>query len=193
MKVPLIYEGLHEVCPLCGGESHQLDSCPKLTAQKKVQVVVQKFEEGTTSCIYKEPSSSTNSQIPPFENWITVFPKKRVQPAFGPHHKKMSNLKPKDPPIPTNDLIIPPTQTAPSPSKHKGIVLANLTAMKSQDEGSPNADKLMAIDDGENEGMDEEENVDMFLNLEKIEDVEMSIDSSKRKRVEEGKECTSHS
>jgi len=53
-------------------------------------------------------------------------------------------------------------------------VLANLTAMKSQDEGSPNANKLMAMDDGENEDMDDEENVDMFLNLEKIEDVEMS-------------------
>ena len=33
MRVPLIYEGLHEVCPLCGGESHQLDNCPKLPAQ----------------------------------------------------------------------------------------------------------------------------------------------------------------
>lgn len=33
----------------------------------------------------------------------------------------------------------------------------------------------------------------MFLNLENIEDVEMSIDSSKRKRVEEGEVCTCHS
>ena len=72
-------------------------------------------------------------------------------------------------------------------------MLANLTAIKSQDEGSPNADKLMAMEDGENEGMDEEENVDMFLNLEKIEDVKMSTDLSKRKRVEEGEKCTSHS
>lgn len=142
MKVPLIYEELHEVFPLCGGESHQLDSCPKLPAQKKVQVVVQKFEAGITSCISTEPSSSTNSQIPPSESWVTVFPKKRVRPAFGHRHKKMSNLKPKDPPIPTNDPIIPPTQTASAPSNPKGIVFANLTAMKSQDEGLPNADKL---------------------------------------------------
>jgi len=31
LRVPLIYEGLYEVCPLCGGESHQLQSCPKLS------------------------------------------------------------------------------------------------------------------------------------------------------------------
>jgi len=34
MRVPIIYEGLHEVCPLCGGESHQLEVCPKLPTQK---------------------------------------------------------------------------------------------------------------------------------------------------------------
>ena len=60
MRVPLIYEGLHEVCPLCGGESHQLDSCPKLPTQKKVQVMVHRFEDGATSSAPKEPSSATN-------------------------------------------------------------------------------------------------------------------------------------
>ncbi|KAJ8444540.1 hypothetical protein Cgig2_000819 [Carnegiea gigantea] len=96
-------------------------------------------------------------------------------------------------PIPTNDPPSPPTQTAPGPSITKVIVLANLASMKSQDEGSPNDDNLVAMVAGDDEGMDEEENVDMFLNLENIEDVEMSTDSSKRKRVEEGEECTSHS
>jgi len=28
LHVPIIYEGLHEVCPLCGDESHQLQTCP---------------------------------------------------------------------------------------------------------------------------------------------------------------------
>lgn len=68
MRVPLIYEGLHEVCPLCGGESHQLASCPKLPAQNKAQVVVQKFEDGSSCCPSKEPSSSTNVQFPSSEN-----------------------------------------------------------------------------------------------------------------------------
>ena len=48
------------------------------------------------------------------------------------------------------------------------------------------------MEDDEEEGMDADENVDMFLNLESIEDVEMSTDSSKKKRVEEGEECSSH-
>lgn len=32
MRVPLIHEDLHEVCPLCRGEPHQLYSCPKLSS-----------------------------------------------------------------------------------------------------------------------------------------------------------------
>jgi len=39
--------------------------------------------------------------------------------------------------------------------------------------------------------MDADENVYMYLNLENIEDVEMSTDSSKRKRVEKGEEYNS--
>ena len=30
LRVPIIYEGFHEVCPLCGGDSHQLETCLKL-------------------------------------------------------------------------------------------------------------------------------------------------------------------
>jgi len=40
-------------------------------------------------------------------------------------------------------------------------------------------------------GGDEAPNVNMFLNLQNIEDVEMSIDSSKRLRNEEGEEASS--
>jgi len=84
VKVPLVYEGLHEVYPLCGGESHQLDSCPKLPAQKKVQVVVQKFEEGITTCIYKEPSSSTKFPNPSIWKLGYSFPKKESPICFWP-------------------------------------------------------------------------------------------------------------
>ena len=28
IKVALIYEGLHDVCALCGSDSHQIESCP---------------------------------------------------------------------------------------------------------------------------------------------------------------------
>jgi len=64
-RVPLIYEGLHEVCPLCGGESHQLDSYRKLPTQEKAQVMVHRFEDGATSSTSKEPSSSANPQFSP--------------------------------------------------------------------------------------------------------------------------------
>lgn len=41
------------------------------------------------------------------------------------------------------------------------------------------------------EGLNEDEYIEMYLNLHNIEDIEMSTDSSKRKRCEEGEEATS--
>lgn len=41
------------------------------------------------------------------------------------------------------------------------------------------------------EGLNEDEDIEMYLNLHNIEDIEMSTDSSKRKRCEEGEEVTS--
>lgn len=41
------------------------------------------------------------------------------------------------------------------------------------------------------EGMEEDEDIEMYLNLHNFEDIEMSTDSSKRKRCEEGEEATS--
>jgi len=35
MKIPLIYEGLHEVCVLCGSDEHQIESCILLPTQAK--------------------------------------------------------------------------------------------------------------------------------------------------------------
>ena len=48
-------------------------------------------------------------------------------------------------------------------------------------------DPLDAIDAGM-----EDANLDEFLNLQNFEDVDMSSDSSKRKRLEEGEEASSH-
>ena len=46
--------------------------------------------------------------------------------------------------------------------------------------------------DGLNLAGEEEPNVDMFLNLQNIDDVKMCTDSSKRKRKGEGQEATSN-
>jgi len=40
-------------------------------------------------------------------------------------------------------------------------------------------------------GIDDVANMDVFLNLQNFEDVEMSVDSSKRKRIEDGDEASS--
>ena len=44
VRFPIIYEGLHEVCPLCGAASHQLQACPQLPIAQKVEVFVEKFD-----------------------------------------------------------------------------------------------------------------------------------------------------
>lgn len=64
--------------------------------------------------------------------------------------------------------------------------------MKVQDDNSTHCDNLIVMVKDVEEVMDADENVDMFLNFENIEDVEMSIDFTKRKRIEEGDECNSH-
>jgi len=46
-------------------------------------------------------------------------------------------------------------------------------------------------DAGSPSGLDDEEFADSLLHLEPIQDIEMSTDSIKRKREEEGEECLS--
>ena len=75
----------------------------------------------------------------------------------------------------------------------KGIILANPTAVTSTGlDPIVNRDPLDALRGPILEGMDEDENINLFLNLHKIKDIDMSMDSSKRKRCEEGEEVTSH-
>ena len=50
------------------------------------------------------------------------------------------------------------------------------------------ADPLDAL----NSNIEDDPNVDKFLNLQNIEDVEMSTDSTKRKQCEEEEKATSH-
>jgi len=69
-----------------------------------------------------------------------------------------------------------------------GILLANPLAMQYDDAPMFGSDPL----DGLNVAIAKEPNVDMYLNLHNIEDVEMSTDSSKRKRTEAGEEATSN-
>ena len=74
----------------------------------------------------------------------------------------------------------------PTPLGPDGIFLANVVVMQGDQPMDPE-DPLDAL----NAGGEDDHNVDMFLNLQNFEDVEMSTDSSKRKRSEEGEEATS--
>ena len=67
------------------------------------------------------------------------------------------------------------------------IIWANAMVMQQREMQFVQGDPLDAF----NLGGEEEPNVDMYLNLQNVEDVEMSTDSSKRKRNEEGEEATS--
>jgi len=66
LRVPIIYEGLHEVCPLYGGEPHQLASCPKLPTLKKIEVFVEKFD--TSGIVKAHVPGSSSSQSTANEN-----------------------------------------------------------------------------------------------------------------------------
>jgi len=76
LEVPISYEGLHEVCALCGSHAHALESCLE-TPKGPIEVIVEKFgatklQNESDQVHVPTPSSST-----PPEKWVTVSPKKR--------------------------------------------------------------------------------------------------------------------
>lgn len=79
----------------------------------------------------------------------------------------------------------PVTSTIPNPTPaiSEGYVLTNMNAMLEEPRGN---------NDDFEEDMNEDDDVNMYLNLHNIEDIEMSSDSSKRKRCEDGEEANSH-
>ena len=187
LRVPLIYEGLHEVCPLCGGESHFLEACPKLPISTKVEVVVEKFESSTNINAPPMPIAPQTTHLAE-ESWVTVSPKKRVKTMIRAKPNRNSVLNPEK--AAPESTISPSPRLArvldPAPVGPDGIMLANPVIMQ----GKPSLaleDPLDTLNAGGEDGC----NNDMYLNLQNLEDVEMSTDSSKRKRREEGEEASS--
>jgi len=125
------------------------------------------------------------------DNWVTMSPKKRVKAMIQAKHKGNSILNPfKETKLggigqPSSSTFTPlhnPALLGPD-----DIILANPMAFKIDHPQATEADPLDAI----NAGM-EDANLDEFLNLQNFEDVDMSSDSSKGKRLEEGKQASSH-
>lgn len=187
MRVLIIYERLHEVCPLCGGESHQLDLCPKLRAPKKIEVFVEKFDNQGLSQANKRTPADPLSHPSHSENWVTVAPKRRVNSMINPRNFRSSNRPTKatntmssnphnqahppkygfnlpqinneGPPVSTTQPTVIYRTPNPAPANMERIILANLNAMV--EDPPTNAEALDDID----EGMNEDENIDMYLNL----------------------------
>lgn len=82
--------------------------------------------------------------------------------------------------------------TPPDPLDTMDSEMPNPGGEDSQEGLSPRLTTINELNDEEAEGMDAYDDADMLLNLGNIDDVEMSTDSSKRKRIEEGEECNSH-
>jgi len=76
----------------------------------------------------------------------------------------------------------------PAPLGPDDIILANPMAFNLEKDQEAEGDPLDALSDDM-----EDTNVEAFLNLHTFEDVDMASDSSKRKRLEDGEEVSSHS
>lgn len=59
LSIPLIYEGLHEVCAHCGSNAHSLDQCPKVPSLPKIEVVVEQFQSHGIADAPPPPQSLT--------------------------------------------------------------------------------------------------------------------------------------
>ena len=81
LKIPITYEGLHEVCALCGGSDHLLELCPRLPVPPNIEVVVEKFE--AHGIADHPPSDDPLAHDESSDKWIRISPKKRGR-SFTP-------------------------------------------------------------------------------------------------------------
>jgi len=237
MEVPISYEGLHEVCALCGSNAHDLDACPE-TPKGPLEVIVEKFgattlQNGSESC-----SKAVSSTAPITEKWVTVSPKKRgrsfpfprkkstskfaVAPA-SPSVKIVSNcsspthaagvstkaggpsILPTSPaaegaaasPVDPASQIVPAAATdaevaqaeplvgAAGPSSLSPPIAPAPSALIRHSPNSPQ--QFISSPNSLLAGTDmEDEDVAMFLNLEQDDEVQLSSESTKKRRLEMG-------
>ncbi|KMS97428.1 hypothetical protein BVRB_5g127080 [Beta vulgaris subsp. vulgaris] len=104
-EIFLTYEGMLEVCPLCGSEEHTLDTCKEKT-NHTLQLVVDKLQASNLnpsnkSCPPPENQPETDSSGESSGRWIKVVPKRKSRtPTVTKNAKaRPSSFKP------------PPTET----------------------------------------------------------------------------------
>ncbi|KAJ8449461.1 hypothetical protein Cgig2_002258 [Carnegiea gigantea] len=145
------------------------------------------------------PSQSNTARPRPYAAALKFGLGSHSHSQVSPPEPKLHSQLPGSPTAITNSSPNPPPEIAQhaanapqrmtAQAEQSGILLTLSIVMPNQGEDSSKSDPLLAMDNEEIEGMDAEDNADMYLNLEHLVDVEMSSDSTKRKRIEEGEEC----
>ena len=150
------------------------------------------MEKFDATGVTKVKSGNVSNPVAPSvnESWVTVSPKKRVKAMIQAKPRGDSILnserKNKVGGITHHSSSIFTPYHNPAPLGSEDIILANVRACKSAQLQCPEGDPLAAIDAGV-----EDDTIDAYLNPHHFEDVDMSSDSSKRKRLEEGEEASS--
>lgn len=121
LSIPIIYEGLHEVCALCGSTEHSLDQCPKVPSLPKIEVVIEQFQSYGIGEGPSKPPNETSSDHPPPQpdKWIRVAPKKRGRPPLLSKDRKgfSGGIRIKEP-IPQGPNSSPSSNSSAAPMLH---------------------------------------------------------------------------
>lgn len=136
--------GLHEVYALCESEDHQIEACPYLPVQSKVEIIVEKFGGGCNKVVVRvnHPFSSASEPVTTTDKWIRVSSKKRFRYMAPSAVGKPSLLKA---PLLPKVTIVESVMTlehpdSPSPSshaKHPGSLSPSSHATPDKDIFSP--------------------------------------------------------
>lgn len=180
LSLPISFEGLHEVCVICGRTAHALDTCPNIP-KNVFEVIVEKFKATSLQLGIgiNPPSTGAPSQLPS-ETWVTISPKKRSR--LPNSHRKRGILStpsrfdaPKvsivPPPIITTTIPVSATVNVggevavpPEPFFYPKVINHNDCQAKL----SPSPP--ITLQSGVDIPIDDEDDMDMFLNLEEDED-----------------------
>lgn len=77
LEVYLNYEGMNEVCPLCGSSNHSLDACPR-----KIHYDLHLIVERLNASNLNSHTAESSINLQPIEShgrWIKVTPKKPLR------------------------------------------------------------------------------------------------------------------
>ncbi|KAJ8431300.1 hypothetical protein Cgig2_018372 [Carnegiea gigantea] len=183
-------------------ESHQIEACPNLPAHLKVEIVVKKFGGGSGQAAVSviQLSSSACEPITITNKWIRVSQKKGKSSSLkAPLLPKVTIVEPVTSPKILGSPSVTDAPNSSSPALHKDVIFLAQPTQGVNDEVPVNEDPLNAMEedvledpkdnlykDSQDFQVDKEDMVDTFLNLDPIQDLEMSSESFKKQKEEFG-------